>query len=475
MAKPITKNKIGKNLIISITAQVISMSTSFLLGFIVPKFIDLFQYSYWQTYLLYSSYVVILQFGLIDGIVLRYSQYDYDELDKPRVRSQFQLLVSFTSILMLVGFIISSILTNTLNREILMLVSISIVTKNIVGYTSYTFQITNRISKYALYVITQRVVYAIFVIIFLLCGLNDFYWYCIADLLGDLFGIVFGACFNRGMYFGKSIGFRETLKECKLNVLAGLMLMIANFASTFIVSGAKLLINLRWDDLTFGQVSFSFNVTNTFLNFVLSISVVLFPSLKRMAQEELPLIYKKISNILSPILFLVLLGYFPGCWILNIWLPKYNDSLLYLGILLPIIIFSSKISLLTNNYLKAYRKERTMLFINVGTVIIGMILCCISAYLFQSLEMVLYSLVFVIICRSIVSEIVVSKTIKIPIRSNLIAEILMTLDFIICVRVFSRWWACLIYSCSLVIYMIIYRKTIIDFCHKIRSIIVRKK
>ena len=31
------------------------------------------------------GYVGVLHFGLLDGIVLRYSQYDYDELDKPRI------------------------------------------------------------------------------------------------------------------------------------------------------------------------------------------------------------------------------------------------------------------------------------------------------------------------------------------------------------------------------------------------------
>ena len=89
----ITSKKLAKNLIFSVVAQIISVITSFVLGFVVPKFIDEYQYSYWQTYMLYVGYVGVLHFGLLDGIVLRYSQYDYNDLDKPRIRSQFQLLL----------------------------------------------------------------------------------------------------------------------------------------------------------------------------------------------------------------------------------------------------------------------------------------------------------------------------------------------------------------------------------------------
>ena len=228
MSKVISSKKLAKNLILSIAAQAISVITSFVLGFIVPKFIDNYQYSYWQTYVLYVGYVGLLHFGLLDGIVLRYSQYDYDELDKPRVRSQFQLLLMFTSFLAIIGCLIPLFLNDNITKEIVILVSVGIVIKNIFGYTSYSFQITNRITKYAVLIIAQRAAYAVFVVVLLACRVNNFYWYCIADLFGEVFGIALGAIFNRGMYFGKTIPIRDCFKECWFNVSAGIMLMVAN-------------------------------------------------------------------------------------------------------------------------------------------------------------------------------------------------------------------------------------------------------
>ncbi len=466
------KVKLAKNLILSVTAQVISLIVSFVLGFIVPKFIDEYQYSYWQTYVLYVGYVGVLHFGLLDGIVLRYSQYDYDELEKNRIRSQFQILLAFTSILSALTCGISCIFLESTSLWIVILVSVGIITKNIFTYTSYSFQITNRIHKYAFLVIAQRAAYAVVVVILLALKVNDFYWYCIAELFGDICAIFIGAFLNRGLYFGKALPIKEAFKESWINVSAGLFLMIANLSSALIVGAAKMIIQWRWDELVFGKIAFSFSVSNLFLTFVTAISVVLFPSMKRMDQSESPDLYDKIRQIISPILFVSLLFYFPVCKILNLWLPKYNASLPYLGILLPIIIFSSKVSLLTNNYLKAYRKEKQMLLINLLSIALGIVLFSVFAFAASNLELVLYSVVLVVVVRSVVSEVYAMKLIgKLNKKSILdfAVEIVMTAIFIASARMAGLLYGALIYLGAAVVYLIIYRKSLVAIFKKIAA------
>lgn len=460
MQQKISNKRIAKNLIMSLVAQAISIITSLVLNLLVPKFIDTLQYSYWQTYTLYAGYTGIFHFGLLDGLVLRYSRYNYDEIDKPRVRSQFQLLLGVNALLSIIGCTFSLFVTNSITREILILFLVAVTVKNVFGYTSYSFQITNRIPKYAMIIIVQRAAYAVFVIVLLLCKVNDFYWYCIADIFGDAFGSALGAIFNRGMYFGRGIPFKECFKEARFNVSAGLMLLVANFSSNFIVGGAKMIIQWRWDELLFGQVSFSFSVSNLFLTFITAISVVLFPSLKRMDNSDLPDIYTKIRNAISPLLFFAMICYFPGCWILEMWLPDYSDSLIYLGMLLPLVVFSAKVNLLTNNYLKAYRKEKLMLAINVCAVVVGVALFVVGAYVLNNLMFVLYSLVAVIMLYSVASEIAVMKLIGKNIVKDFIIEFIMTALFIIAVGFLERWWACLAYAVALAVYAVIYRKSI---------------
>lgn len=462
----ITTKKLASNVVISLAAQVISLAVNFILNLIVPKFIDETQYAYWQTYILYIGYVGVLHFGLLDGIVLRYSQYDYDELDKPRIRSQFKLLLVVTGFITLLFTAISLATCRDETQIIVILVAFGVVTKNLVTYSSYSFQITNRINKYAFLIIAQKLVYGVIVVGLLIFRVNDFYWYCAADLIGDVAAVVLSFFMNRGMYFGKSIRLKEGVKEAGINVSSGIILMLANWSAILIVSGAKMVVQWRWGIALFGKVSFAFSMTNVFLTFVTAISVVLFPSLKRMESDKLPEMYKDIRNILSPILFFAMLAYFPGCWLLEMWLPAYSKSLTYLGVLLPMIVFSSKVNLLTNNYLKAYRKERAMLGINALSVALGIISFVICSVV-GNITAMLIAIVVMIIFNSVVSEIMVLRTIHMRIIFEFFVEIAMAAGFILIVQFFSRWWGCLAYAGLLVIYCLINYNNIASLFSKI--------
>lgn len=459
--------KLAKNLILSVAAQAISLLTSFIVGLVVPKFIDGLQYSYWEIFLLYFSYVGVFHFGLLDGMILKYSQYDYEELDKTRMRSQFQVLLLISSTISVLIALISTVALGNEYVWIGILVAIGVIVQNTFTYNSYTFQMTNRINYYAFLVIAQRLLYGILIVVCLLCKLTEFYWFCLADLISLAVASIVASFFNKGMYLGKGLSLRETFNEAWSNISAGAFLMIANLSSMLIVGGAKMVIQWRWDELVFGKLAFAFRIANIFLAFVTAISVVLFPSLKRMKQEEYPLLFKKLRGALMPILFLVLTVYFPGCWLLSKWLPNYSESLVYLGILLPLIVFSSKNNLLTNNYLKVYRKEKVMLAINLGSVAFGMLLFIISAYLFNNLEFVLFGLIVAIMLSSIVSEIVVMKQIgKLQIR-HFIIEFAMTAIFIFSARYCSLWIGFAVYAVALLIYSVFYRKDLAEICKPI--------
>lgn len=467
MSEKITTKRFVSNVISSIIAQTISLLLSFVLTLIVPKFIDEYQYAYWQTYVLYVGYVGVLHFGLLDGLVLRYSKYDYEELDKERLRSQFIILLVINSILSFMSILISSFVFSGVNQYIIILVAVGIITKNVVTYSSYLFQITNRISKYVILIISQRLSYGIFVCLLLISKVQDFYWYCIADLCGDLVGIFIGIIFNKGLYLGKSLKLKDSFDELKLNISSGLLLMLANWSSMLIVGGAKMIIQWHWDELVFGKVSFAFSVSNLFLTFVTAVSVVLFPSLQRVDEEKLPSIYKNTRGILSQVLFLIMIFYFPGCWLLNLWLPKYSNSLIYLGILLPMIVYTSKVSLLTNNYLKLYRKEKILLLINAISILIGIISFVICAYVFNSIKAVLLSVVIVSMIKSIMSEVCVFKLIHIKIIKDFVIEGIMTIGFILCTSLLNWWLGCLIYLGLYIIYAIMNYKSIVAIFNKL--------
>lgn len=453
MSSNVSFSQIKKNVGLSIIAQIISLAVSFVMNLILPKFISEYQYALWQTYLLYVGYVGILHFGLLDGIVLRYSQYDYCELDKPRIRSQFKCLLAMTNVFCLISVVCAVLFCNTEMRMVFIMTAIGIITRTMFTYTSYSFQITNRIKKYAEMIIGYRIFYGFGAIVMLFFGLHNFYYFCLVDLCSDIFGVLFSAHNNKGMYFGPSLNIRDTIVEAKKNISAGIMLMISNWSSFLLTGSARLIIQWHWDKITFGKVSFAFSITNLFLTFVTAISVVLFPSLKRTDKQNLPGLYQKIRGAITPFLIIILIFYYPGCWVLRKWLPTYNNSLVYLGILLPIIIFSSKISLLTNNYLKALRKEKMMLIINLISVVIAISMFTICAYFINNLRMLLVSIVISILICSTLSEFVVMKTLNIFDISYFFGEILMALVFEITTILSSQMIGLIVYTMAVVLFL----------------------
>lgn len=411
----------------------------------------------------------------MDGLVLRYSKYDYEELDRPRLRSQFLVLLIFISTLSLIAVTVAVCAIDGINKEIIILVAVGVITKNIVTYSSYMLQITNRISKYVIVTIAQKLCNGIIVILLLAFKVNDYRFYCIADLSGDVIAICIAYFFNRGLYFGKVLPIWECFKELKLNVSSGIILMLANWSASLLVGSAKMIIQWHWGELFFGKVSFAFSISNVFLVFITAISVVMFPSLQRVDEGKLPSMYKSIRGAVSPLLFFMMIFFFPGSWILEMWLPKYAVSLKYLAVLLPIIIYSSKVSLLTNNYLKVYRKEKLMLLSNAISIVLGIGLFALSAYVIDNVYVLLGCVVFVIAFNSILSEIFVMHTIHVKIVLDFVVELVMTVGFILCAALLNTWQGCLAYLALLVVYGSINYKSLKELFRMIVARFSKKK
>ncbi len=454
-------NKIVKNSSLSITAQFISLVVIGTLNLLVPKLVSIEQYALWQTYVLYMSYVGIFHFGLLDGIVLRYSKYDYEYLDKPRLNSQFRILFLLDSIIAIVVIALSILLLDNQYTLIGICVALGVVISNVFTYSNYLCQITNRISIYAKVVIAQKIVYISLVMVCVVFFNGYFLFICVSEIISNLVAVLYCAKYNHGLYFSRcSIPWNDALQEYKTNVSAGIILLIANWSSMLLIGSAKIVVQWKWTEIVFGKVAFAFSCTSMFLSFFTAISIVLFPILKRIDEKELPKLYLSIRNIAAPLLSLILLLYFPACWVLQKWLPNYSESLKYLGLLMPLFTYTAKVYLLTNNYLKAYRREKTLLSINTISIAIAFSMYIASAYIFDNLKLLLICAVIVMVFRSIASEIIVAKIVNISLGPKLAGEIVLSICFILCTQYLSLVSGFSAYGCFIIIYLIYNLKSI---------------
>ncbi len=144
--------------------------------------------------------------------------------------------------------------------------------------------------------------------------------------------------------------------------------MISNIASMLIIGTIRFFVQQKWTIETFGKLSFTLSLSNMFLTFINAIGIVMFPLLRRTNQQRLPELFRILRDLFVPITYGLLIFYIPAKLILSMWLPEYTESLNFMGILFPIVIYEGRMSLLINTYLKTLRKEKTILMVNVITL-----------------------------------------------------------------------------------------------------------
>ena len=78
-----------KNVIGAVGANVVRLLISVVLTLLLPKLMGQEEYSYWQLYLFYTTYLAYSSLGWCEGFTLKYGGAGYDELDNMRVNLDY--------------------------------------------------------------------------------------------------------------------------------------------------------------------------------------------------------------------------------------------------------------------------------------------------------------------------------------------------------------------------------------------------
>ena len=211
-------------------------------------------------------------------------------------------------------------------------------------------------------------------------------------------------------------------------------------------------ISRYWNVETFGKVSLALSIANFLMVFINAVSVVLFPALKRVADNELKIVYQKIDVMLTIILSGVLALYYPLKYVLNWWLPQYSDFLMYVSILFPICFFESKVVLLINTYLKALRQEALLLKINLITVGLSALLTYFCVVYLHNLQFTVISILLLFLFKYSISKYFLMKKLQISDSFN---ELILIFAFVaINLMQFNLLYSFGIYLLLFIIYLL---------------------
>ena len=450
-----------ENITYTFTANILTMLISVIMTLILPKFLGVTDYSYYQLYIFFVSYVGFFHFGWIDRIYLKIGGMEYKEKEKSNYITQFWMLNALEIVIAAIISIFALFTIKNIDKSLVMIAtSVCGVITILRTYLLFILQSTNRIKEYAKYTRLDRFIYFALVIIFLFLGFNNYKIILYIDIFSKLVALILCVNKMKDIVFGKLNISKNILFEIFENISIGIKLMLANIASTLIIGVIRFGIQRNWDIETFGKISLTLNISNLLMTFINAVAVIMFPLLRREEESNLPRIYTILRNTLMIFLYMMLIFYYPIKLILSTWLPQYEDSLRYMALLFPICIYESKMSMLINTYLKSFRKEKSMLIINTISLILSLIVTIFSVFIFNNLTLAILSIVFLLGFRCVIGELVLTKIMNILIYKDIILETVLTAIFIISSWFINNMFCSIIYTCFYLIYVFIKRKDI---------------
>ncbi|MFT8820918.1 MAG: hypothetical protein ABF807_08375 [Liquorilactobacillus nagelii] len=403
-------NDLKKNFTFAFIAQGLSLVMSCLTNLILPKVITPLEFSYWQLFIFYATYIPCFALGLNDGVYLRYGGALRKKINFKSVKSQyfFGLIFQFT-IAIIIGVTAFFLIDNNKRKLIVFWVLIYYLVYTCHNFLGYTFQALNETNIFSKSIIIDRVFYAsILCLIIVIKKANVFLvipFYIAGIFVAWLYLFHLIQSDFKKVPFDLELGIKESIVSMK----TGISLMISNICSLLVLGVGRQIVETKWGLLTFGKVSFSLTLINFALTFISQIGMVLFPALRRLDRKALNEYYIKLNIALFNFLPIIYILYLPAQYILKLWLPNYRISIDYLSVILPICFFDGKMNLIGNTFFKVLRKQVTLLKINVATILISCFWGLIAAYIFNSLYSLVIGLVFAIGFRCVISSFILSK------------------------------------------------------------------
>lgn len=465
------ENNFISNVFSMLIANGVSFVISSLVTFIIPKFLDVENYAYIQLYIFYSSYISYLHWGWVDGIRLRYGGIYYDKIDKASFKSQI-LMYTVLEITISVAVLLYVLFGGfTGNRFIaLVCVALCMLIRLPRLMPQYILEMSNRIKECSRITLIEKITYLILTLVVLISGKISVLLLLIADLVGQMISSIYAfSCCSDIIQNKKKTNFRDSISEAKKNIVVGIKLTVANVSSLLIIGIVRQFIEMKWDVSTFGKISLTISISNLLMVFIRSVSMVMFPALRRIDSSKLNGLYEKIRTGLMIPLLGMLLVYYPLNIVVGLWLPQYSDSLVYMALLFPMCVFESKMSMLIETYLKTLRLESTLLKINLLTVFMSFITTIFTTIVFHNLTYAVLSIVLLLAFRCVVAETILSKNINIKVNKYIIIEMVMVSIFIIASWFIKGIIGAIVYFVAYLVYLLFNKDNIVILINELKE------
>ncbi|WP_071131747.1 lipopolysaccharide biosynthesis protein [Enterococcus timonensis] len=447
------KKSLFTNLIFAFGAQGISLLLSVILSLVAPKLLGVEDFGYWQLFIFYSSYIAFFHFGLNDGVYLLTGGKTWKTIDKSEIKSEFLFGCSFELLIAIFIFFVSQFLNLSPERQFIVNQTlINFLLFSAANFIGYVFQAVNQTKIFSMSMIINRIVFLVFFPIMLVFDRVHFEIFIYVYNFAQLIMLIYCLFKAKDIFASPLLSLKATFVKSIRTISVGSKLMLSNIASMLILGFSRFLVDREWGIEVFSKFSFALTLVNFFLLFINQVSMVLFPALSSIGDQQKKKYYYLISDGLNILLPAMLIFYFPIKSILGVWLPAYETGLIYFGILLPLCTSNGKMQLLNTTFFKVFRKEKELLILNVLSVVLSIVFTLLFVYVFDSMDLLLYSLVLVTWLRNYSSERILGKFMK-KNPSGALADAVLVIIYLLCISKFDSIIGASIFGLSYVIFL----------------------
>ncbi|MGL4383164.1 MAG: oligosaccharide flippase family protein [Bacilli bacterium] len=447
----------------------IAQSVSLVLGFarfiVLPQVISVSTNGYWQIYLLYLPYMIIISLGFVDGFYIRYGSYDHDKIPKDKFANSFLVYTIFTIIFSLL-FLLYLFYNNSFNLDnrgiALFWVAINAPILCLTSLLVHVIQVTNQMKKYSVFVIVERLLSLIAIVFIVVFNINDFVYVIIFDTIARIIYLIILFINYQDLIKVKSFNIKEAIKECLLNIRIGLPIMFATITSALLLGYGKIYIENRESIEIYAIFSFAFSIISLAYVFPTAISAVIYPLLSRINKDYYNKAYVMLNNMISLLIYIVMLLYFPFALYIEKYMSNYSSVTSYLPIIFGIIFIESKMMIVINVFYKIKGIGDKMLIFNVISIVALVALINILKQFYNSVIFIVAVTFIVLLLRMILMEVYLYYKMGFNNYKYLLIETITILLFTIILLLCNMLIAFILYTIYLIIIGLIYRKGVIE-------------
>jgi len=441
----------------SLFANVFNVTISTLTGLLIPKLMGATQYGYWQLYVLYVTYVPYFHFGWVDGIYLREGGIDYNDLDKPKLHTQFWMYCIFDLAVSL-GILSLGFAFVGGERHIMMLAALDGIILLPRLFFQYLLQATGRVEVYAHNLVLERILCAITQILFLVLGFRSYGAMILSDLFAKVVTLVCILVNCKDIIHVQGCRMHDALRETREDFRVGIKLTFATVSGMLLIGIIQFMIERQWSIEIFGMVSFALVCFQGILSFINQVSVVLFPLLKTSEPGHYPLVFRQTGCYITSLCTFALMAFFPISLLLGSLVPEYSMGIMFLGMLMPMILFEGRNTLLLNTFLKTLRKEKVLLVVNIIMLCLTVMVSYLFVFLLKDLKLVMLGILFLLALRCLLADIMVHTYLGLKDYREFGLSLVTTMVFLCSCCVLTDGKGIVLYACYFLAYYAIRRK-----------------